>query len=232
VKVAVVLVAAGSGSRLGADVPKAFVAVGGRPILDWAVRAVLSHPDIAQSVVVVPAPEVERLEAFGWQRDVIVVAGGAERHDSVRAGLAALADSVDYVLVHDAARPFVPPEVFDRVIEALLDGADAVIPGVPLADTVKRVAGEGTATIVAETVSRRELVAVQTPQGFRRATLERAHLAPATATEVTDDASLVERSGGEVRVVAGSPDSFKITTPNDLLLAEALTRRLPTGRER
>lgn len=231
-KVAVVLVAAGSGSRLGADVPKAFVAVGGRPILDWAVRAVLAHPDIAQSVVVVPAPEVERLKAFGWQREVVVVAGGAERHDSVRAGLAALSDNIDYVLVHDAARPFVPPEVFSRVIEALLDGADAVIPGVPLADTVKRVAGDGAATVVTETVSRRELVAVQTPQGFRRATLERAHLASAAATEVTDDASMVERSGGEVRVVAGSPDSFKITTPNDLLLAEALTRRLPTGRER
>ena len=151
----------------------------------------------------------------------VVVAGGDTRQQSVGRGLAALADDVDAVLVHDVARPFVPAEVISRVVAALSGGAAAVIPVVAVTDTVKRVDASGAVT---ETVDRTSLRAVQTPQGFRRAVLVAAHAA-SDGTAVTDDAALVEARGVRVVVVDGADESFKITRPWDLALAEVVAAR-------
>jgi 2-C-methyl-D-erythritol 4-phosphate cytidylyltransferase len=153
-----------------------------------------------------------------------VVSGGADRRQSVAHALAALPPDVDTVLVHDAARSLTPPEVFAAVAAALADGAAAVVPALPVADTVKQVEHG----VVVGTPDRDTLRAVQTPQGFRRDVLERAHQA-ATGT-VTDDAGLVERLGYQVHVVVGHEEAFKITRPLDLVLAEAiLARRAKAG---
>jgi 2-C-methyl-D-erythritol 4-phosphate cytidylyltransferase len=207
--VAAVLVAAGSGARLGADVPKAFVPVGGRTLVEHALARFVRH--VAHTVLVVPA---------GWESKVeasVIVAGGATRQESVEAGLRAVPDHVEFVLVHDVARPFVPEEVIVRVIAALRAGADAVVPGLPVTDTVKQVDSAG---VVTGTVDRSQLVGVQTPQGFRRSVLLDAHAAGPAGS--TDDAALIEAMGGRVVVVAGSPEAFKITTAWDLILAEAV----------
>ncbi|WP_455770079.1 IspD/TarI family cytidylyltransferase, partial [Streptomyces fradiae] len=164
-----------------------------------------------------PAPE---------RTDVLVVPGGATRQESVRRGLDALPDSVTTVLVHDAARPLVPVDTVDAVVEAVRDGgAPAVVPAVPLADTVKEVepAGDGTPEPVLGTPERARLRAVQTPQGFDRATLVRAHRE--VTGEVTDDAGMVERLGVPVVAVPGHEEAFKVTRPLDLVLAEAVLAR-------
>jgi 2-C-methyl-D-erythritol 4-phosphate cytidylyltransferase len=215
--VAAVLVAGGSGSRLGADVPKAFVSVGGRTLLEHA-GALLRHPLIRDAVVVAPAAWVERArELCGGN----IVAGGDTRQESVAAGLSALATDVDVVLVHDVARPFVPADVVDRVLAALQNGADAAIPACAVTDTVKQVSADGTVTA---TLDRSALVAVQTPQGFRRDVLLAAH-ASASSAGATDDAALVEAAGARVVVVAGAREAFKITDPWDLALAESMVTR-------
>jgi 2-C-methyl-D-erythritol 4-phosphate cytidylyltransferase len=210
--VAAVLVAGGAGARLGADVPKGFVRVGGRTLIDHAQHRFTRH--VAHTVLVVPA---------GWESKVdasLVVCGGATRQESVVAGLRAVPDHVDFVLVHDVARPFVPDEVILRVIAALHAGADAVIPALPVTDTIKRVGSDGA---VAATVDRAELVSVQTPQGFRRSVLIEAHAAGGAGA--TDDAALVEAIGGRVVVVPGAPEAFKITSEWDMLLAQAVAGR-------
>lgn len=212
--VAAILVAAGSGQRLGADVPKAFCTVRGHTLLEHAHARFAGHPLVRDVIVVVPADRVAEASRLCASP---VVAGGVTRQESVAAGLAELARDVEAVLVHDVARAFAPAEVIDRVVAALLGGADAVIPVRPITDTIKRVDASGT---VAQTVDRSSLVAVQTPQGFRRDVLEGAH---ATGTSgVTDDAGLVEAAGGKVMVVDGADASFKITHPWDLLVAEAV----------
>jgi len=142
--------------------------------------------------------------------DVTVVAGGAERTHSVAAGLAALRDDVDVVLVHDAARCLAPASLFDRLAAAVRDGADAVVPGLPVADTIKQVDADG---VVVATPERSSLRAIQTPQAFRRSVLADAH---ASGVEATDDAALVERLGGRVVVVEGDELAFKVTTAADL----------------
>ncbi|CAG6392315.1 2-C-methyl-D-erythritol 4-phosphate cytidylyltransferase [Actinacidiphila cocklensis] len=188
----------------------------------------------AVTVIVVVAPpdgaaEVRALlDANGLPEatDIRVVPGGEERQDSVRLGLAALPDDVDVVLVHDAARPLVPVETVEAVVDAVRGGAPAVVPGLPLADTVKSIdLGTGTVT---GTPQRALLRAVQTPQGFDRAVLSKAH---ATVTDdVTDDAGMVERMGVPVLVVPGHEEAFKVTRPLDLVLAEAvLARRRVNG---
>lgn len=217
--VAAILVAAGDGSRLGAPVPKAFAEVGGLTLLERALRPFVAHPAIRDVVVIAPPTHLERAAAVAPGSRV--VAGGVTRQASVSAGLAVLERDVVIVLVHDAARPFVPAEVIDRVLAALAAGADAVIPARPVVDTVKRVSESGA---VLETVDRSTLRAVQTPQGFRRDVLDAAHrYAPDAAA--TDDATLVEARGGRVVVVDGADESFKITRPWDLLLAEAVAAR-------
>lgn len=218
--VGVVVVAAGSGSRLGAGVPKAFVLLGGRPLLARALDAVAALPGLASLVVVAPegmadpgAPEWTGVELPPGTR---VVAGGAERSASVAAGLAALDPGCDVVLVHDAARCLTPVAVFDRVVAAVRDGHAGVVPGVPVVDTVKVVDADG---LVTATPDRTSLRAVQTPQGFRREVLEAAH---AGGADATDDAGLVEALGHRVLVVEGDVRAFKVTTALDLAHAERL----------
>lgn len=222
-RVGVVIVAAGAGSRYGADVPKAFVTLRGRTVLAWSLEGATGCPGVAAVVVVAPAThlaEAER-EASGYATvPVQVVPGGAERPDSVAAGLAALPPGVDVVLVHDAARALTPSTQFAAVADAVVAGAPAVVPGLPVADTIKQVDASGA---VVATVPRDALRAIQTPQGFRRDVLERAH-AGAGPHPVTDDAALVEAIGVPVLVVAGDPRAHKITTPDDL-------NRLVAGRD-
>jgi 2-C-methyl-D-erythritol 4-phosphate cytidylyltransferase len=214
--VAAILVAAGSGSRLGAERPKAFCPVQGATLLEHASARFHSHPDVRDVIVVAPAELVEPAAAL--VPVARVVAGGASRQESVSCGLAAVAADVSAVLVHDVARPFVPAAVISRVIAALVAGADAVIPVLAVADTIKRVdAGD----VVTETLDRAALRAVQTPQGFRRAVLDQAHSLGRGAA-ATDDAGLVEALGHRVHTVEGADESFKITRPWDLALAEAL----------
>lgn len=213
--------AAGSGARLGPGDPKALRLLAGEPLLLHAVRGLRRAADVGPVVVAAPAAQLERVRALLRELDVVVVVGGAERQDSVRAALAALPAAVDLVLVHDAARCLTPVAVVERVVAALRDGADAVVPVLPLADTVKQVDGDRVVT----TVDRSALRVVQTPQGFRRAVLERVH--GSTGPVLTDDAGLVEAAGGTVRTVAGADEAFKVTRPLDLVLAEALLRRVP-----
>ncbi|HQG70873.1 MAG TPA: 2-C-methyl-D-erythritol 4-phosphate cytidylyltransferase, partial [Rhodoglobus sp.] len=207
--VAVVVVAAGSGTRLGAGLPKAFVDVAGRSLLEHALAAV---PEAAQLVIV--APESHLAESRALAPRAVVVAGGDTRQASVAAGLAGVEPGIRTVLVHDAARAFTPAEVFERVIAAVASTGGGVIPVLPVIDTIKRVDGAS----VLETIDRSALVQVQTPQGFPREALDAAYRA-ATA-EHTDDASLFAAAGGVVTSVAGDARSHKITTPADLRRAE------------
>jgi 2-C-methyl-D-erythritol 4-phosphate cytidylyltransferase len=216
-RIAAILVAAGTGRRLGADVPKAFCTVRGRTLLSYAHARFAGHPMVGRVIVVAPADRIGDAKALTGPD---VVPGGATRQASVAAGLAVVPPDVDAVLVHDVARAFVPADVIDRVVAALRGGADAVIPTRPVTDTIKRVDAGGR---VIETVARSTLVAVQTPQGFRRDVLIAAHAAG--SGDVTDDAGLVEALGGTVVAVDGADEAFKITRPWDLLLAEALAAR-------
>lgn len=215
--VAVVLPAAGHGERMGAGVVKALRALAGEPLLLHAVRGVRAVAAIGTVVVVAPVGLVNDLSVLLAGYDVVVTAGGASRQDSVRHGLAVLPPEVDVVLVHDAARALTPVPVFEAVLAALRGGAAACVPVVPVADTIKRVAGGR----VLATLDRAELRAVQTPQGFHRDVLERAHRDRVPAT---DDAALVERLGLPVVTVPGSPEAIKVTRPFDLIVAEAILR--------
>ncbi|MFD0276639.1 2-C-methyl-D-erythritol 4-phosphate cytidylyltransferase [Kitasatospora sp. NPDC127111] len=234
---AAVVPAAGRGERLGPGAPKALRELGGVPLLVHAVRALARSRAVGLVVVAAPADGVAEvvglLDSHGLDgKDVRVVAGGATRQESVRLGLAAIPAEVEIVLVHDAARPLVPVEVVDAVAAAVRAGAEAVVPAVPLADTVKRVEpNPGAPEPVLDTPDRATLRAVQTPQGFRRATLAEVHAKALTEEAggglppVTDDAGLVERFGGRVVVVPGHEEAFKVTRPLDLVLAEAVLAR-------
>lgn len=225
---AAVVVAAGSGTRLGAVAPKALLELGGRALVDRAV-ALMAACGADPVVVVVPAAHREEFAATLRGRAVTLVDGGAERQQSVLAGLDAITDPAPpVVLVHDAARPLVPPDVVERVVGAVEAGARAVIPVVPVTDTVRRVDGD-----TSELLDRSRLRAVQTPQGFDRVTLVGAHRRYA-ATPVTDDATLCELAGHPVALVDGSTDALKITHPFDVVVAEALLARranIPTESE-
>lgn len=236
-RTAVVIPAAGKGVRLGPGAPKALRALNGTPMLIHAVRAMAASRAVSLVVVVAPpdgAAEVKSLldaHALPERTDFLVVPGGETRQESVKLGLDALPPEYDIVLVHDAARPLVPVDTVDAVIEAVRDGAQAVVPALPLADTVKEVepAGTGEPEPVVATLQRARLRAVQTPQGFDRATLIRAH--ETVTDDVTDDASMVEQLGPTVVVVPGHEEAFKVTRPLDLVLAEAVLarRRLNDG---
>lgn len=227
----VVLVAGGRGERLGAGAPKAFVTLGERTLLEHCIDTIVSLPHSGQLVLVVPrerAPEAlmlsHGLTAAHPRWRVSVVSGGRERHESVRFGLAALHDSIDTVLVHDAARPLASAGLFERVIAAVHRTGGSVVPALPVADTLKRVDGAG---VVQETVNRSELVAVQTPQGFPKEILSAAHESAALLSEEssgapTDDAEVVQRAGEVVTTVEGESRAHKLTTAFDRALLEAL----------
>jgi len=220
-RVAVIVVAAGSGTRLGGGSPKAFVGLDEHTILRHALRGVFAAPE-AQVVIVAPEGRegdalTEALESAGDRRDLVsVVRGGATRQASVQAGLHGVWPDVEIVLVHDAARALTPPEVFERVIGAIDAGADGAIPVLPVIDTIKRVGGNE----VVAAVDRSELSAAQTPQGFRRRVLDAAYRG--AQSEFTDDAALVAEAGHPVAAVEGDALSFKITTPADLQRARGL----------
>jgi 2-C-methyl-D-erythritol 4-phosphate cytidylyltransferase len=201
-----VVVAAGAGVRFGTL--KQYQQLGDRRVLDWALERARA---VADGVVLVVPPERAGESEHGVDA---VIAGAETRSGSVRAGLAAVPHEAEVVVVHDAARPLASVALFERVIEAVRDGADGAVPGVPLFDTVK-VVEDG---VVAETLDRARLVAVQTPQAFAAATLRRAH---EDGREGTDDASLVEAIGGRVVVVPGEDANAKITTQHDLVVARA-----------
>jgi 2-C-methyl-D-erythritol 4-phosphate cytidylyltransferase len=224
--VAVILVAAGIGVRLGATMPKAFALLCGEPLLAHALRGVFGCAGVGHVIIVAPGSHLaQSWAAAGHRRHgdhprVDVVAGGADRSASVEAGLAALGPDDGIVLVHDVARCLTPPDLFARVIAAVREGSPAVVPGLPVTDTVKVVDARGR---VLDTPDRRSLRGIQTPQGFRREVLEHAHSHDrAGGASATDDAGLVERAGGQVRVVAGDHRALKITSPLDLTLATAL----------
>jgi 2-C-methyl-D-erythritol 4-phosphate cytidylyltransferase len=216
--VAVLIPAAGSGVRLGPGIPKALRPLAGLPLLVHAVRHVAGAPSVGLIVVAAPPAEVAAVaELLAAVAPVTVVAGGVTRQESVAASLAAVPDRYEIVLVHDAARALAPAALVERVAEAVRGGCDAVIPVLPVIDTIKRV---GTGDEVAGTVDRSTLRAVQTPQGFRRALLVKAHAA--AVDQHTDDAGLVEGIGGRVVCVPGDERALKITRPIDLIVAEAL----------
>lgn len=235
-RTAAIVPAAGRGERLGPGAPKALRNLGGQPLLVHAVRALSTARSV--DLVVVAAPEEELaavqslLEPEIGGTELRVVAGGRTRQESVALALRVLPTEVDVVLVHDAARPLAPDDLADAVVSAVRAGAAAVVPGIPVADTVKQVDPAGR---VEATLDRSVLRAVQTPQGFQRPVLEAAHAAFAASAgddgaAATDDAGLVERLGGTVLVVAGAEEAFKVTRPIDLLLAEAvLARRRAAG---
>jgi 2-C-methyl-D-erythritol 4-phosphate cytidylyltransferase len=233
-RTAAVIPAAGRGVRLGPGAPKALRTLGGTPILIHAVRAMAASRAVSLVVVVAPADGAAGVKhlldehALPARTDYLVVPGGETRQESVRLGLAALPAGITTVLVHDAARPLVPVDTVDAVIEAVRDGAPAVVPALPLADTVKQVEPreKGEPEPVVATPERATLRAVQTPQGFDRATLERAHGTVAAVGEgATDCAGMVERLGTPVVVVPGHEEAFKVTRPLDLVLAEAVLAR-------
>ena len=222
-----VLTAAGSGSRLGCEVPKALVELSGRPLVWWAARG-LRAGGVGTIVVTAPAASLDEFRAgIADIGGVDVVAGSdRSRQASVALGLAALGqrNAGDVVLVHDAARPLTPAQVTARVIDAVRAGAGAVIPVLPVTDTLKSVDASG---VVTGTPRRADMVAVQTPQGFRWDVLTRAHEAGASlgadeAVAATDDAGLVEAIGAVVHTVAGDERSLKVTRPLDLSLAQLL----------
>ncbi|MED6331754.1 MAG: 2-C-methyl-D-erythritol 4-phosphate cytidylyltransferase [Actinomycetota bacterium] len=220
-RVAALVPAAGRGERLGPGAPKAIREIAGTPMLVHAVKALAASPVV--DVVVVAAPSDYRedvgslLQPQEFSAEVFVVAGGESRSESVARALIALPDDVDVVLVHDAARPLVPPEVITNVVAAVRNGHAAVVPVVPLVDTIRTVSGDAS---LGATVSRDSLRAVQTPQGFTRDVLQRAHAE--VDAPVTDDAGMVERLGVAVHAVDGHEDAFKVTRPLDVVLAEAL----------
>ncbi|GIL30332.1 2-C-methyl-D-erythritol 4-phosphate cytidylyltransferase [Actinocatenispora comari] len=222
--VAVLVPAAGRGERLGPGLPKALRELAGSPLLVHAVRRLAQADCVGHVVVAVPAGAVDSVSALltpvlaGTGVGLGLVVGGAERQQSVALALAAVPGGYPIILVHDAARAFAPPELVDRVAAAVRAGSDAVIPVLPVVDTIKQVDPDGAVT---GTVDRSVLRAVQTPQGFRRTVLAAAH-AVDTDGGATDDAGLVERLGGRVTTVPGAESALKITRPFDLQVAALL----------
>jgi len=228
----VLVPAAGRGERLGPGAPKALRPLGGIPMLVHAVRALAASRTV--DIVVVAAPEdtaesvASMLADQSFPAEVVVVTGGDTRQDSVARALITLPDDVDVVLVHDAARPLVPEELVTAVVAAVRAGHPAVVPGLAVVDTIKRV---DASSDVEATIDRATLRAIQTPQGFQRSVLQRAHAdVDLDESPATDDAGLVERLGLPVHVIPGHEEAFKVTRPFDVVMAEAvLARRRAAG---
>jgi 2-C-methyl-D-erythritol 4-phosphate cytidylyltransferase/2-C-methyl-D-erythritol 2,4-cyclodiphosphate synthase len=217
--VTAIIAAGGTGRRLGADVPKQLLAVGGVPILQRTVEAFLTHPEVSDVVVALPSSMAAAPPQF--LKGVRIVTGGDSRQASVANAFDEVSSASDVVLVHDAARPFVSGEVISRAIAAAAAHGAAIV-AVPVSDTVKRIAD---GDVIAETIPRNEVFLAQTPQAFRRSILEQAVALGRSGVEGTDEAALVERTGHRVRVVCGDPSNVKITTASDLDAArERMTR--------
>ncbi|UED75165.1 2-C-methyl-D-erythritol 4-phosphate cytidylyltransferase [Brevibacillus sp. DP1.3A] len=220
----VVIVAAGSGKRMGGQRNKLWLPLAGEPILAHTVRLFATHPDIDEVVLVVSeADHAEVMSLISAEKlTVVVTLGGAERQDSVRNGLASLSANCDYVLVHDAARPFVTRKQISDMIKQVQQD-QATIMAVPVKDTIKVVGAKG---LVESTPARESLWAVQTPQAFRMSLLREAHQAAEAAGKLgTDDAMLVEWLGHPVSILHGSYENIKITTPDDLWFGEEILRK-------
>ncbi len=211
------IAAAGSGQRLGAGGPKAFVELAGRPLLDWSLDAFRAAESIAEIVVAVPPGQ----ESSVAERGVVAVAGGQHRSQSVANAVELCEEEI--VVVHDAARPLVTPELIDAIVERLASDQDAagVIAATPVTDTIKRTADGDR---VEETLDRAGLWAVQTPQAFRADALREALSDPDSLPDATDDALLVERRGGRVLIHSAPAENLKVTAPIDLRVAELLLR--------
>ena len=224
-RIGVIVVAAGQGLRIGGSVPKQLLDLGGASMLRRSLGAFDQHPLVSQIVVVLPEAQLSSSrEVVGTlARPCVVVAGGARRQDSVAKGFAALAEDVDVVLIHDAARPFASQALIDRVIAAAAEGG-AVVPAIPVRDTVKRV--DRASRLITATIPRDEVWLAQTPQGFRREVLRAAVALGTAGSEATDEAMLAEQAGHPVRIVDGETENMKITTPQDLAAAR---NRFSTG---
>ncbi len=228
---AAVLTAAGSGSRLGADLPKALVPLAGLPLVAHAAARLAGSGRVHELVVTAPAGYLDAVRTAvvaACDLPVQVVAGGPSRQASVAAGLAVLSRALPIVLVHDAARPLASPALVRRLVDAVREGHPAVVPALPVTDTIKEVDDADPPRAV-RTLDRGRLRAVQTPQAFRTDLLRQAHaaaahLAAVEARAASDDAALVEQLGAQVRVVAGEEQAMKVTTVRDLAVAELLLR--------
>jgi len=226
-KASAIIVAAGSGLRLGSDVPKAFVKIAGRTMLSWSLDTIRQVSSVSEVVIAIPkgfenAARAEVATA-GLSVPVKITPGGSERQDSVRIALELTSAESDLVIVHDAARPLATPAIFDSCLKAAMR-AGAAIAAIPVSDTLKRVDSGA----IAATIVRAGLWQAQTPQAFRRGILIAAHQrATRNKTTATDDADLVERTGARVEVVESSTNNLKITTPSDLAIAEAILAALP-----
>ena len=228
-RTAALVPAAGRGERLGAGVPKALRLIGGTPMLVHAVHALAGSRNVDLVVIAAPEEAVERVRALFLEdlgAEILVVSGGDTRQASVARALIGLPDDVDVVLVHDAARPFVPSEVVSAVVAQVRNGRPAVIPALQVTDTIKQV---DNLEMVVGTPDRAVLRAIQTPQGFDRAILQAAYAAADDDT-ATDDAGLVERQGVDVYVIPGHEEAFEVTRPIDLLLAESVLAKRRAGR--
>jgi len=209
-----VVLAAGAGSRLGAGEPKAFLPIGGRPMLRAAAAAAAASPMVEALVVTVPAGFEDRARTIleGLEKPAVVIPGAKTRQGSVLAALASIPLEVEAIVVPDAARPFVDADLFTSVVSAVADGAVAAIPVIPIADTVKRVR-DG---VIVATEPRDGLALAQTPQAFRARVLRDVHRRASGGPEFTDDASMLEWAGHPVVTVAGDPGNIKVTTPHDM----------------
>lgn len=213
-----IIVAAGSGTRLGFSIPKAFVPLAGKPLLSWSLDTFLNHQSIRSIILVVPQSMLDETASKFRSARVRCVVGGAERWESVRNGVNA--SDADYVMVHDAARPFVTSRVIDSILDKSAQ-SDCVFTATPVVDTIRKFSGD----TAGETISREELVRVGTPQFFKRTILSTSFLSikPGDALP-TDEVMLMQKNGYSATIAWGDPNNFKITTVEDLRLAEALTK--------
>jgi 2-C-methyl-D-erythritol 4-phosphate cytidylyltransferase len=210
-KIAVIIAAGGSGKRMGR--PKQFLPLAGKAVVAWTVEVFRKIKTVEQIVLAVPEDDLERAKNLG----VTVVAGGEERGNSVKNGLKAISPDCDLVIIHDGARPLITPDIIEKAISEAKEHGAAVV-GVPVKDTIKRV---GDDLMIKETVDRQALWQAQTPQVFKYEIITRAY---AKKRSATDDAKLVEDLGIKVKIVMGSYENIKITTPEDLIVAEAILR--------
>ncbi|MGV1004499.1 MAG: 2-C-methyl-D-erythritol 4-phosphate cytidylyltransferase [Candidatus Nanopelagicales bacterium] len=229
VEVAAIVAAAGSGERLGATIPKALVRLGDKALVAHAVHSLLATDLIDLVVVTAPPGHEEQIAAavatVDHKAQVVVVPGGISRTESVAHGLAAIPSECEFVLVHDAARALAPVWLCAAVLAELEMGSRAVVPAIPVVDTIRELTSDGGS----RTLERARLRAVQTPQGFHAETLRAAHRAGA-GQDATDDAGLIEALGGEVSLITGSISALKVTTQLDLIVAEAIyAERVRTG---